>query len=148
MKKTVLVVCVCLATILSAAVCKRCRGAKTIEQKTECPVCNGLGYRDSLGRIVMCQRCSKGGLSTTTTRIEGKNYKIGPGVLKEQVACPDCDGTGRVVEKQDVPERPVAKPEAQDDGIVTIRMKRSSVKKLLEDGEIKGKKYHFVIVED
>ena len=127
-----------------AKLCPTCHGRKTVTKTFDCPVCRGEGYTGIVGYETICPRCSKNGIKGRTVQIYGRRQKIGPGTLTEPVECETCKGTGKVEEaspsKGTVADQP-GKPKV-------IRIRRSTLEKLNQNGEYKNEKLHLIVVDD
>ncbi len=93
---------------------------------------------------MICPRCSKNGIKSRTVEISGRRRKIGPGTLTEPVECETCKGTGKIEEAR--PNGDTAADQSEKPKVIRIR--RSTLEKLNQNGEYKSDKLHLIVVDD
>ena len=127
-----------------AKICPTCHGRKTVTKTFDCPVCNGKGYTGFFSYETICPRCSKNGIKSKTVEIHGRKRKIGPGTLTEPVECETCKGTGKLEDANQKVDAVAGQPEKPR----VIRIRRSTLEKLNQNGEYKTEKLHLIVVDD
>ena len=127
-----------------AKLCPTCHGRKTVTKTFDCPVCKGKGYTGVGYSEMICPRCSKNGIKSRTVQIYGRKQKIGPGTLTEPVECETCKGTGKVEEAKSNGDTAADQSEKPK----VIRIRRSTLEKLNQNGEYKTDKLHLIVVDD
>ncbi len=133
-----------VAMTCEAKLCPTCHGRKSVTKTFECPVCKGKGYTGIGGYETICPRCSKNGIKSRTVEIFGRRRKIGPGTLTEPVECETCKGTGKVEEAG--PNKNAVADQSEKPKVIRIR--RSTLEKLNQNGEYKSEKLHLIVVDD